>query len=247
MNEKEKASRKAAFHEMSAPERLDYILTYYKVPIIAILLILFILCSQVYRHLTKKETLLYAGFVNVSVGETLSAALQDDYFESAGISSRKNQLQFYEALYLSDDADTLNHQYAYASRMKVTAAIADHTLDLVFMNQEGYDLLSRSGYLLDLRRFLQENAPSLADQADPLYAENEVVVEDNSLEYTLNETDELIVTTRTDANALEISALPLFAEAGFDGDVFVGVITNTPRSENVISYLHWILTEGSGS
>ena len=242
MNKKEKAALKASFHEMSRAERFDYILTYYKVPIIAGLLVLALLFSQLHKQLTKKEALLYAGFINVSIGEDLENALDAEYFRDTGINPKKNEIIRYEALYLSDDADTLNHQYAYASRMKITASIADHTLDLVFMNQEGYDILSNSGYLLDLGKYLQENDPALYRTASPYFAQNEVITEDNSLEYNLNEAEELIIETESQTNALSVTELPVFAAAGFDGDVFIGVIANTPRGENVNAYLRWLLS-----
>ncbi len=245
MNKKEKAARKESFREMDLPQKADYILTYYKIPIIAVILAVIALFSFVHRQLTKKETLLYAGFINVSIGEDLGAALDGEYFREAGIDPKKNEIIRYEALYLSDDADTLNHQYAYASKTKITAAIADKTLDLVFMNREGYDILSRAGYLLELEPLIQENDPALYGTASPYLTQNEVITEDNSIEYTLNEASELVINTEFQTNALSVGGLPVFSSAGFNGDVFIGVIANTPRTQNVTAYLRWLLREGT--
>ena len=245
MNKKEKAARKESFREMDLPQKADYIFTYYKIPIIAVLLAFFALFSFVHRQLAKKETLLYAGFINVSVGEDLGEALDGEYFREAGIDPKKNEIIRYEALYLSDDADTLNHQYAYASKTKITAAIADKTLDIVFMNREGYDILSRAGYLLELEPLMQENDPALYGTASPYLTQNEVITEDNSIEYTLNEASELVINTEFQTNALSVGELPVFSAAGFNGDVFIGVIANTPRTQNVTAYLRWLLREGT--
>ena len=240
MNDAEKKARKALFDEMSASERFDYIFTYYKIPIFAVILAVIILFSFVHRQLNAKKPVLCEGWINVSFGEDLSASLREGFLRDTGHNLRKEEVLCYEALYLSDDADTLNHQYAYASRMKLTASVSDKMLDIVIMNREAYDILSRSGYLLPLPAFL-EDRPELAGSLTSYYSENEVITEDNSIEYQLRETEELIVTTRTETNAVVLNDIPLFKDAGFDGDVYLGIIANTPRTEAAAEYLSWML------
>lgn len=48
------------------------------------------------------------------------------------------------------DGAASDHEYAYASKMKLFAAINAKQLDLVLMNREAYDLCSQSGFLMDL-------------------------------------------------------------------------------------------------
>ncbi|MBQ6469060.1 MAG: hypothetical protein IJJ50_03290 [Lachnospiraceae bacterium] len=113
------------------------------------------------------------------------------------------------------------------------------------MNREGYDILSRAGYLLELEPLIQENDPALYGTASPYLTQNEVITEDNSIEYTLNEASELVINTEFQTNALSVGGLPVFSSAGFNGDVFIGVIANTPRTQNVTAYLRWLLREGT--
>lgn len=138
--EKEKAAQKAAFHAMSPAKKAEHIYTYYKWPILLVLLALIVLGSVLHRQLTKKDPVLYLAFLNVSVGEDLERQLTADYLTDAGLDARRQEVYLYKDLYISDDADTLNHEFAYASKMKLSGAISAKKLDLVLMNREAYDI-----------------------------------------------------------------------------------------------------------
>ena len=147
--EQEKAAQKAAFRAMSPAKKLDHLYTYYKWPILLVLAALIVLGSVLSRELTRKEPVLYLALVNVSVGPDTEEALTDGFLSAIQADARRREVYLYRDLYLSDDADVLNHEYAYASRMKLMGAVQAQKLDLVLMNREGYDLLSRQGYLTD--------------------------------------------------------------------------------------------------
>ena len=230
----EQSARRAAIERMDARQRLGYVLDYYKLPIALALIALVILGSTVHRRLTKKNAVLYAAFVNVSVGETLEQTLTDGFLDWCGADPRKNEVCVYRDLYLSDDASFVNHEYAYASRLKLLGAINAGRLDLVLMNREAYDLLSRSGYLLDL------SALALSGTAAACLVENEVVLEDNVIEYNLNEADVYREITERVVNALDVSALPRLRDAGFSGAVYLGVVANTARGEDAVRYLSYL-------
>ena len=53
------------------------------------------------------------------------------------------------------------------TRMKLLGAVNAARLDLVLTNREGWDLLSRSGYLLELGPLLEEAGPALAARLRP--------------------------------------------------------------------------------
>ena len=142
--EKEKAAYRAAFRAMSPAKKAEHILTYYKWPIILGLIVLIVLFSTLHRQLTKKEPVLYLAFLNVSVGEDLEEQLTSGFLDEAGFDGRRQEVYLYRDLYISEDADTLNHEYAYASKMKLSGAISTRKLDLVLMNREAYDVLSES-------------------------------------------------------------------------------------------------------
>lgn len=239
MTVSERSLRRAAFRRMSRQQKLGYILAYYKAPILMGFFLILLLCSVIHRQAAKKEPALYAALVNVSIGESLEESLTTRFIEWCGADARKTEVYLYRDLYLSDNASLMNHEYAYASRLKLLGAINAKQLDLVLMNQESYDLLSRSGYLMELTEFLHPDIP-LYDGLAPYLVENEVLLEDNAIEYNLNEAAEYRAVTETAVNAVEISGLPLLRSAEFPDAVYLGVIANTERSAWICRYFAYL-------
>ena len=225
---------------MSPQKKLDHIYTYYKWPLLLGLIALIALGSVLHRQLTKKESVLCLALANVAVGEDLEDELTDGFLRFLGADAKKREVYLYRDLYLSDNADTLNHEYAYASKMKLMGAVSAGKLDLVLMNREAYDLLSRSGYLLELSPALFTENAALYAQVLPILSSNEVVLSDNNIEYQLGEAETLEVETETVRNALDVSSLPLFARAGFPDAVYLGVIANSERLANCIEFVSYV-------
>jgi len=155
LTDAERAENKEALARMNLPQRLDHIFEYYKFPLVLILIAVVAVGSVLYYRLTRKEALLYVAYANVSVGETLDSVLIEDYPRAIGADPRKCEVKLYRNLYLSQDATVQNHEYAYASQMKVMAAMSNGQLDVVLMNREAYDIMSKGGYLLPLDDFLK--------------------------------------------------------------------------------------------
>lgn len=227
------AALRESFRKMDTAHKAEYIYTYYKWYILLGLILLVILGNTLHRQLTKKDPVIYMGFVNVSIGTELEKDMTQGYLKSAGLNLKKNEVLVYSGLYLSDAPTTENHQYAYASRMKIMAAVNAKKLDVVFMNREAYDLLSGSGYLLEL----DDLPPVLM----PYLTENEVILENNSIDVQLNNEEEYRIVTAAAANGLNVSEIPLFRAAGFDDQVYFGIIANTLHFNEVISYLEYLV------
>ena len=244
LSEKEKAAHRAAFQTMSLPEKLDHIYTYYKWPILLGLAALIVLGSTLHRQLTRKEPALYLALVNVAVGEDLERTLTEDYLARSYPDAGRREVHLYRDLYLSDNADVLNHEYAYASRMKVMGAIQAQEMDVAVMNREGYDLFSSGGFLLELPELLAAD-PSLAEALAPYLVSNSVVISDNGIEYQLGEAESHEVVTERKENALVIGSFPRIRDAGFPDEVYLGVIANSPRTEEALRYLRY-LAEDAG-
>ena len=222
LSPQEKAARKAAFRAMTPAKKAEHIYIYYKWPILLALAVLLALGSGLYQRLTRKEPVVYAAVANVAVGADLERAMTGDVLPAMGADPRRQTVYLYKDLYLSDQADTLNHEYAYASRMKLMGAVQAQKLDVAVMNREAYDLLSAGGYLLDLSALAEQGDPAAWEALSAHMVSNAVTVEDNSIEYTLGEAEEHRVLTETVPNALELTAFPLFAAAGFPESVYVG-------------------------
>lgn len=228
------AAAREAFRKMDTAHKAEHIYIYYKWFIIIGLILLVILGNGLHRHLTKKNPVLYIGLVNVSVGPELQDEMTLHYLEEAGINTKKNEIMVYSNLVLNSDPTEEDHQYVYASRMKIMATVNSKQLDLVLMSREGYDLLSESGYLMELT--------GLSPALTPYLTENTVVLESNAIEVQLNTADELRIVTETVVNGLDVSSLDIFRDAGFDGDVYIGVISNTIRTADLIPYLEYLVS-----
>lgn len=228
----ERRQHREDFRKLPPAKKLEHIWLYYKAPILLSILALSILVSGVYRAAAKKEPVIYLAYLNVSVGQDMEVQLTENYLTVSGLNPKDTEVRLYRDLYLSENPDSANHEYAYAAKMKLTAAINARQLDVVLMNREAYNLCSGNGYLLDLTNLV--NSPYLT--------ENQIVLEDNALEFHLNEAQEHTVVTETAWNAVELTQLPTFQEAGFSGSVYVGIIANTPRLPECLSYFDYLIS-----
>ncbi len=237
LTDAERAENKEALARMNLLQRLDHIFEYYKFPLVLILIAVVALGSVLYYRLTRKEALLYVAYANVSVGDTLDSALSEDYPRAIGADPRKSEVKLYRNLYLSQDATVQNHEYAYASQLKVMAAMANGQLDVVLMNREAYDILSEGGYLLLLKGAL---GADLSQRVSDRLVKNTVILSDNAIEHRLDESVPYQAETEEVENAILVSAFPLFARANFSGDVYLGVVGNSVRMDAVLQYIDYL-------
>lgn len=245
LSKEERAARKASFREMSLADKADYICTYYRLPILLGLIALYLVCSAVYRQITKKEAILYSALINVSVGDDLESQLNGGFISASGADPRKAEVYLYRGIYLSDNPSAENHEYGYASKLKLMASIEAKQLDVVLMNREAYDIFSQEGYLLDLYNLLSPDA-SLYRPLEPYLTANTVVMEDNAIEYALREANRYQAVTEEITSGIDVSALPLFQEAGFSDPVYLGVVANSPRLPAVIQYIAYLAGTQAG-
>lgn len=247
----EEAARKAAYKKMRPAEKLDYIVSYYKGQLILICLALFILVWIIVHFAMKKEPVLYLGLLNLSVSDETVELLTKEFLEEQGYNPGKYEVVFYPALYISEDPAAQNHEYAYASQLKLMASLNAKTMDLMIMNREAYDRLSGQRYLADLEVLLapenladrkelpEEDRDILAGLASWL-VRNSVILSDNSIEYRLGEAEELIIEEEEHTNALEITHMPRVEGIGFSGDVYIGIAANSERIKECISYIRYL-------
>ena len=241
LTKEETAAQRAAFQKMSLAGKTEYIFTYFKLPILLGLIALYLVCSAAYRQITKKEVILYTAHINISVGDELEARLTGGFLSTSGADPKRAEIDLSRGLYLSDDPAPEDHEYQYASSLKLMAAINAEQMDVVLMNQEGYDIFSQRGYLLDLSGLLTSDG-ALYRRLEPHLAVNTVILEDNSIEYTLNQAEQYRAVTEEVVNGLDLSQFPLFQGAGFSEPVYLGVVGNSPRLPAVVQYIAYLAT-----
>ncbi|MDE5825464.1 MAG: hypothetical protein K2H91_12380 [Lachnospiraceae bacterium] len=228
---------------LNGKSKIQYIWDYYKLPLALFGILLYILVYVSYNHFTHKDTILYAALVNVNAGEDLTEGLSDDFVEYLNLDPSKNRLELYTGLYLTDDEQNAYFQYAYASRMKILAAIDGEVLDIVLMNQEAFDAFSQNGYLYDLEDFLLQTDSVLYDTIKQDFAENITILEDNSIEVQLDSSVTYHAITEEHYYGIDLSHTDLIRNAGFKEPVYLGILANSPRRDSAVSYLRYLFTK----
>ena len=130
-------------------KKWEHIWAYYKLPIVIVLIIVYILGYAAYRHVTKKEDVLYLGLVNITAGSDLTEQLTTGFAEAQGL-TKKQQVDLLSGLLLSE-SEHAEEQYVYASEMKLLGAVSAQRLDIVLMDEYARDRLLAEDYFLDLR------------------------------------------------------------------------------------------------
>lgn len=232
-----------AFRRMGPKEKFGYILTYYWWAILLTAIAAIILGSVIYERFTKKQTVMYIGCLNVTVGSDLEEKLRQGFLVFSDENPKKTDVLLYRDMYIAADPSDADHQMAYASRMKLMAVINGKLLDLVLMNREAYDILSAADYLLDLS-VLSGQDEALLREMETFLMENTVIVEDNALEIRLNEADTYQAVTKEITNGVDLSGISLVRDAGFSDSVYLGIIANTPRLEECAGFLEYLLSAG---
>ena len=130
-------------------KKWEHIWAYYKLPIAIVLIVVYILGYAAYRHVTKKEDVLYLGLVNITAGSDLTEQLTTGFAEAQGL-TKKQQVDLLSGLLLSE-SERAEEQYVYASEMKLLGAVSAQRLDVVLMDEYARDRLLADDYFLDLR------------------------------------------------------------------------------------------------
>ena len=127
--------------------------------------------------------------------------------------------------------------------MKLIGSIDASRLDVVLMDEDAYNQMSQSGLLYTFSDIADKD-PEIIDALTPYITENDVIIEDNAVEYNLNEAEEYTAVTERRKNAIKVSGFPVFQKAGMSGEVYAGIIANTKRPRQSLSYLHYLLIAG---
>ena len=104
LTDAERTENREALASMNPLQKIDHLLEYYRFPLVLLLIAAVALGSLLYYRLTRKETLLYVAYVNISVGDTLDSAISDGYVRAVGANPGKREVKLYRGLYLSQDA-----------------------------------------------------------------------------------------------------------------------------------------------
>lgn len=243
MKAKESYNVKNQWKQLDSKQKIPYVWDYYKFPIIVCLIFIYIIGYTIYGHFSKKDTILYIALVNVSSGEQLNAQLSNGFMDFTNADTSKNDVQLYTGLYLTSNQDDPNHEYTYASRIKIIASIDDEHLDIVLMNKESFDAFSQNGYLYNLEELLQNSDSDTFEELKPYLITNTAILEDNSEDLPADESLSHQAVTEEYTMGLDISQKGLFREAGFKDTVYLGVIANSTHMNQAVEYIKYLYSD----
>ena len=238
---RKKSQEQETFKALHGRQKLQYVWDYYKLPLAVLCIFLYIIGYSLYGHFTHKETLLCTALVNVSAGETLTEQLNTGFLDFTGADRKKEQLELYTGLYLTDDENSPYHEYTYASRMKILASINNKELDVVLMNKEAFDSFSQNGYLCNLEELLTAEDTSLYNQLKPYLITNTIILEDNSVDTVLDPSVAYEAVTEEYPVGLDLSQTGRVSKAGFDDVVYLGIVANSLRKDAAVNYIRYLI------
>lgn len=236
----ESYTEKEKWDSLSKRKRIRYLWDYYKLPFILVFIVIYVICFMIYRKVTYKDTCLYTGLINIAPTETTTVQISDDFMTYAQIDTDKNQFKLYTSWYLTTDKDSQYFEYTYASQMKILAAIDDEQLDIVLMDRESFDAFSQNGYLYNIEELLKDSP--LYEQLEPYIIRNIEILEDNAKDLNFDPTVEYKSKDVEYPMGLDVSDSFVFSDAVYSDTIYLGVIANTPRTENVLTYLEYLFS-----
>lgn len=223
---------------LTGKQRVRYLWDYYKLPFVIVFIILYIIGFITYRHLTHKDTILYTGLINFAPNEETLQKLSEDFLTYENRNTAKEDFKLYSGWYLTTDKDSQYYEYTYASQMKILASIDDEQLDIVLMDRESFDAFSQNGYLYNLEDLLKDS--DLYDQLNPHLVNNIVFLEDNAKDINFDASIEFESVHEEYPMGLDLSECSMFADTTYSDTIYLGVIANTPRTEEVLHYLKYL-------
>ena len=239
-NKSDFPEKKHVFNQLHGKAKLRYIWDYYKFPLVILCIVLYVIVYAIYGHFTQKTTILSVAFVNVAPGEALTEQLGNGFLTAQQINSKKNEVRLYTGLYLTDNEDDPNHEYTYASRMKILGAIDGEALDVVLMNKEAFDAFSQNGYLCDLKVLLSQNDNELYQELSPFLQTNTVILKDNSIDMLFDDSITYSAQTEEYPMGLDISQFSCIKDAHLNGTIYLGVIANSPHAAEGVEYVRYL-------
>ncbi len=212
---------------MTLPQKLRYIWDYYKLPLFAAALFLYIVIYVIVRIATHRDPSFYLCAVNVPLTEEGRAMLDPD-----------GAAEIVDGLYLVEDAEGDLHQLVYASRMKILGSIDAEKLDLVLMDSQGLDAFAEENFLLPLDDLFDDD-PEISSSL----VSATVILSDNRTETLLDDSIPYQAVTEDMIVAVDLSSTALAATEGWTQPVYLAIIRNSHRTDTALSCIRRLFTQ----
>ena len=142
------------FHKLkgeSIQVKLEYIATYYWIPILSVVILLAIVISQVIHFSTAKDIALSGHFINANPDKTLSQEYVQYVSKTLDIDESKSEISLSNCFLYADDI-----QSALATHQLIAAEVAAKSLDFLIADPQLLLEYAYDEYFTDIRTILSE-------------------------------------------------------------------------------------------
>lgn len=232
---------------MSFRQRMRYLWDYYRLPFFAILFFAVLFGSIAHKNLSAKESVYSVALTNVASVPDLLSLCQEDYLQENRLDPADKTVSVHEGLYLSDDPDDPNRDYAWSSRMKISALTEKKDLDAVLMDRRAFDILAGGGLLADLDELLDSD-PLLKESLRPYLEDNTEIKNLRSPDLLFEENpDETDIEKISYPMALRLQDSEAVQKMQLDGEIYLGILKNSPRISESLDFIRLWMDEDNKS
>ncbi len=235
------------FRSMSQSSRIRYIWDYYKLPILAGAFIFILFGSLLVKNLTQKKTVYTVALANVASVSEILEHTGNDFLSDQNLNPAQNEVRILEGIYLTANPEDPQADYAWSSRMKLSALTEKKDLDAVLMNRQAFDILAAGGFLMNLDEFLEENDTQLHVKLKPELICNSELISLNSPDMLADELEGIYDSSAAESieypMALNLKDSKMLRDLKLSGDIFLGVIRNTGKEKESLDYIRFWMQE----
>lgn len=228
---------RGTWKSLKGTAKIRYIWDYYKLSLFLICICIYITGYLIWRNVNVEHPQLFTAYVNLEIGENLDHQLTEDFIDYLQPDEKNSVVKTLRNLALTENLQTVDGSYVYASQMKILAAIDNRQLDVVLMNREAFDAFSQNGLLTNLDRFGEEHDLTYLT---PYFVDNIEILSDNATEVLTDPSVVYQAETDTYPMGIDVTDFSFIRQAGFPDHVYLGIIANTEHAENAASFVSYL-------
>lgn len=177
--------QKKALSSMSTKEKLAYFWDYYKLHVLAAVVIIAVIISFVRQYINNKDSAFYAVLINAGLNEAnseLSTVMAEEFLEYAQIDPDQYEVSIDTTFSMSE---SVNAQYVMANQQKLFAMMQIGDISAVIADTENFEAYARHEYFYDMHSLLSQE--DLEKYGAYFYYTDAVFFDDEKEASSLNE------------------------------------------------------------
>lgn len=229
----------------SAPfaKKVEYFWDYYKWHTIISVAVLIMAVSFLVSFLTSKDSVLFVTMINGYATESGIDDVESQYMDFIGANVNKEEVSINTSVYLNYETEDTNHMYGIQA---VVTYLSGGELDAIACDEVSYINLAYLGTFVDLEEVLTEE--EMKKYEEQIFYIDQVMLDEIEAS---DDTEYLNYVYGTDPSVMEEPiAVGIYADEesmlietfyGEGSTAIIGVVSNSCRMENAVSYLKMIL------